>query len=50
MSPEALKGQTSLVGFGSDLWTLGVIIWQMFSADNSTPFSSKSPEETFKKI
>jgi hypothetical protein len=46
MSPEAFKGKKSLMGFGCDLWTLGVIIWQMFSNDNSTPFASATPEET----
>lgn len=27
MSPEAIQGKKSLIGFGSDLWTLGVIVW-----------------------
>jgi len=49
--PEAiLKGQRSTINFGSDLWSFGVIIWQMFSDDNSTPFQSRDIDEIFKKI
>ena len=50
MSPEAIQGKKSLIGFGSDLWTLGVIVWQIFSDDNSTPFAAETPEGTFKNI
>jgi hypothetical protein len=24
--------------FGSDLWSLGIIVWQIYSLDNQTPF------------
>jgi serine/threonine protein kinase len=27
ISPEALKNDKKLIGFGTDLWSLGVIIW-----------------------
>lgn len=46
--PEAVK--KSDISFASDLWTLGIIIWQMFSSDNTTPFVADTPDETFKKI
>lgn len=50
ISPEALNGARNEVGFASDLWSLGVIVWQIFSSNNLTPFSSESAYETNKKI
>jgi serine/threonine protein kinase len=50
ISPEGLKGQSSMIGFGADLWTLGVMIWQIFSDSNLTPFAAKTQEETFIKV
>lgn len=46
--PEMLQGLKPT--FGSDLWSLGIIIWQLYSLDNSTPFEASSEEETFKLI
>ena len=34
ISPEAISGKQSGVSFGSDLWSLGVILWQIFSNRN----------------
>jgi serine/threonine protein kinase len=34
--------------FSSDLWALGVIIYQMLS--DSLPFKGKNQDETFEKI
>jgi serine/threonine protein kinase len=45
ISPEAITCSSTgakEVTFASDLWSLGVIIWQIFSKDNSTPFASAS--------
>jgi serine/threonine protein kinase len=50
ISPEALSGQKSQISFASDLWSFGVIVWQIFSANNLTPFAADSTEETFRKI
>lgn len=50
ISPEALSGQESRIGFASDLWSFGVIVWQIFSAKNNTPFAAETTEETFRKI
>ena len=50
MSPESLLGQKSLIGFASDMWSFGVIVWQMFSLNNSTPFEANNPEETIELI
>jgi serine/threonine protein kinase len=32
------------------LWSLGVIVWQMFSKERVTPFAGANQEETFSKI
>ena len=51
ISPEGLdSGKNSCQGYGVDLWSLGIIIWQLFSADNSTPFQGFNQEDSFKKI
>lgn len=55
ISPEALaenfeSSSGPHVSFGTDLWSLGVIIWQLYSSENLTPFESDSEEETFAKI
>ena len=53
ISPEAITcGATGgkEITFASDLWSLGVIIWQIFSKSNSTPFASTTQELTFEKI
>ena len=34
--PEMLQGIKPT--FGSDLWSLGIIVWQIYSLDNQTPF------------
>lgn len=49
ISPEALTRNQKLT-FGNDLWSLGVIVWQMYSKDNRTPFEADTPEETSKNI
>lgn len=49
ISPEALSRNQKLT-FGNDLWSLGVIVWQMYSKDNRTPFEADTPEETSKNI
>ena len=49
--PEALSfGPSSSPRFENDLWSLGVIIWQIFNSANETPFKGASQEETFKRI
>ena len=50
ISPEALNSTPDLVSFATDLWSLGVIIWQVFSKKDDTPFSADSEEATFAKI
>jgi serine/threonine protein kinase len=48
ISPEALENiASSEVTFATDLWSLGVIIWQIFSKDNTTPFAAESQSLTF---
>lgn len=48
ISPEALENiASSEVTFSTDLWSLGVIIWQIFAKDNTTPFSADSQALTF---
>ena len=52
ISPETIEtcsGKPQIT-FGSDLWSLGVIIWQIFSKDNSTPFGETCQEMTFQNI
>lgn len=36
ISPEILQGIKPT--FGSDLWSLGIIVWQIYSLENRTPF------------
>lgn len=48
ISPEALHG--SSVSFASDLWSFGVIVWQIFSKANTTPFADSCQEKTFQRI
>ena len=36
--------------FETDLWSFGVIVWQLYSKENMTPFAADSNEETFAKI
>jgi len=50
ISPEGINGVSSQVTFASDLWSLGVIIYQIFSKTNNTPFSADSESETFDRI
>ena len=40
----------SRVGHASDLWSLGVIIWQIHSKQNKTPFLAETQESTFQRI
>lgn len=49
ISPEAIAS-SSKVTFSADLWSLGVIVCQIFSKNNETPFSAESEAETFEKI
>jgi serine/threonine protein kinase len=42
VSPEALTGDRKVLTQGADLWSLGVIMWQVFSKARDTPFASKS--------
>ena len=48
ISPEALENiSSSDVTFATDLWSFGVIVWQIFSKENTTPFASESQTLTF---
>jgi serine/threonine protein kinase len=38
ISPEAICGKKSEISFAADLWSVGVIVWQLFSKKNITPF------------
>jgi serine/threonine protein kinase len=42
VSPETLTGNRKVHHQGADLWSLGVIMWQLFSKARDTPFASKS--------
>lgn len=42
ISPEALDKSSREVTFAMDLWSFGVIIWQIFSKTNTTPFADES--------
>lgn len=46
IAPETLKGAEG--GFAADLWSLGVIIFQMFTG--KTPFKGYNRNQTFDKI
>jgi serine/threonine protein kinase len=46
ISPEMILSRQ--YSYASDLWALGVIIYQMFSA--SLPFKGKNQDETFELI
>ena len=46
ISPEAIE-TTNKVTFAADLWSFGVILCQIFSKTNSTPFADVSQEKTF---
>lgn len=53
ISPEGInanKGSKVQPDFCTDLWSLGVIIWQLYSKDNSTPFKAETTDETFANI
>lgn len=49
ISPEAIAS-SSTVTFAADLWSLGVIVWQIFSKENETPFAAETEAATFDKI
>ena len=46
MSPELIKGEEAT--FASDIWALGVILYQMI--EGQTPFSSFSEYQVYQKI
>lgn len=48
MSPEQAKGQSHQVGVGADIYTLGVIFYELLSGQR--PFQSVSPRETLNQI
>jgi serine/threonine protein kinase len=51
ISPEAIEQRSSdKITCSSDLWSLGVIIWQIFSKKNTTPFADSTQEKTFMNI
>ena len=51
ISPEAIKANDyEEVSYESDLWSLGVIFWQLFSSQSSTPFQGKSQIEIFDAV
>lgn len=51
ISPEAIQANNfEKVSFESDLWSLGVIIWQLFSSSNSTPFTGANQTDVFAAI
>ena len=51
ISPEAIQtNQFEKVCFESDLWSLGVIIWQLFSSTQATPFTGSNQTEVFSAI
>ena len=51
ISPEAIHANKfESVSFESDLWSLGVIFWQLFSSDQTTPFQGKDQIEVFEDI
>jgi 3-phosphoinositide dependent protein kinase-1 len=46
IAPETIEDTNST--YASDLWSLGVILFQML--EGKTPFMGKSPTETFRNI
>ena len=46
LSPEAVIGKKSEISFSADLWSLGVVVWQLFSDKNLTPFQANTFEKT----
>lgn len=55
ISPEGIEFNknnlsANSIGFPTDLWALGVIIYQIFHKENMTPFASESQQATFEKI
>lgn len=48
MSPEQAKGQTGLVGPRSDLYSLGVVFYEMLTGQN--PFQGKDTVEIYQNI
>jgi 3-phosphoinositide dependent protein kinase-1 len=50
ISPEALENSNQGVSYASDLWSFGVIVWQIFAKTNTTPFADASQEKTFQRI
>jgi len=47
ISPEALDSTNKSPTFATDLWSFGVIVWQIFSKTNTSPFADCSQEKTF---
>jgi serine/threonine protein kinase len=50
ISPEGLANDYKRIGFGTDLWSFGVIVWQLFSDENQTPFESANEKMINDKI
>jgi serine/threonine protein kinase len=47
ISPEAIESPNSILTFATDLWSFGVILWQIFSKVNTSPFAESCQERTF---
>lgn len=51
ISPEAIQANAfDNVSYESDLWSLGVIIWQLFSSTHGTPFTGENQIDVFSAI
>lgn len=48
MAPEQVRGETHLIDGRTDLWAIGVILYELLL--NTRPFISKSQEELFAEI